>query len=223
MSWYLKVVFDNYANFSGRAPRAEYWWFVLFNLIFASIIRILDTVLGLTFVVFEPENSSGELLIPVSFGVIGIIYTCAILLPHLAVSIRRLHDIGKSGWLLLLNLIPFIGPIIVLVYHVTDSTPEDNEYGSNLHEKPPPVSPSVKRFFFFTLSLLCFVLFLLQWSPWADAERDWKPVFEYLGFVNKVDYLSIPQHFWTSILAGFAITFFASAAALGGYDTEEEL
>ena len=78
------------------------------------------------------------------------------------------------------------------------------------------------KFLFYFLSLFSFVLFLLQWSPWADAERDWKPVFEYLGFVNKVDYLTIPQHFWTSILAGFAITFFASAVAHGGHDIDEE-
>ena len=55
------------------------------------------------------------------------------------------------------------------------------------------------KFLFYFLSLFSFVLFLLQWSPWADAERDWKPVFEYIGFLNKVDYLTIPQHFWTSI------------------------
>ena len=78
------------------------------------------------------------------------------------------------------------------------------------------------KFVFYFLSLFSFVLFLLQWSPWADAERDWKPVFEYLGFVNKVDYLTIPQHFWTSILAGCTITFLASAVFFGEGEAEEE-
>ena len=205
MSWYLKVVFDNYANFSGRAQRAEFWWFILVSLIVSAIALAVDRSIGLDF-------------LPVFT-----ISILAVFIPALAVSVRRLHDVGKSGWMSLINLIPGIGLVFLFVFFCMDSTPEDNKYGPNLQEKPSPVSPSVKRFFFFTLSLLCFVLFLLQWSPWADAGRDWKPVFEYLGFVNKVDYLTIPQHFWTSILAGFAITFFASAVALGGYDTEEEL
>ena len=75
------------------------------------------------------------------------------------------------------------------------------------------------KFFLYSLSLLSFFLFLLQWSPWAGGENGWRPVF---GLVDKVDYLTIPQHFWTSIFAGFAITFFASAVASEGYDTDEE-
>ena len=204
MNWYLKVLKENYANFSGRAQRTEFWWFILVSLIVSAIALAVDRLIGLDF----PPVFTISIL--------------AVFVPFLAVSVRRLHDVGKSGWMSLINLIPGIGSIFLFMFFCMDSVPEDNEYGPNSQEKPLPVSPSVKRFFFFTLSLLCFVLFLLQWSPLADAERDWKPVFEYIGFLNKVDYLTIPQHFWTSILAGFAITFFASAVAHGDHDIDEE-
>ncbi len=120
MNWYVKVL-KNYAVFSGRARRKEYWMFVLFNFIFSVIAIILDNILGLAF-----EN--------VGYGPIYLLYSLAVFIPSLAVSVRRLHDIGKSGWFILISLIPFIGPIWLLVLMCTDSEPGENDYGPNPKE-----------------------------------------------------------------------------------------
>jgi len=115
MNWYLKVL-KEYANFSGRAGRKEFWLFTLFNAIFAIVAMILDNLLGLA-------------IRDVGYGPIYILYILATLIPGLAVSVRRLHDIGKSGWYLLIGLIPCIGGIILLVFYATAGDPGENEYG----------------------------------------------------------------------------------------------
>lgn len=117
MNWYLKVL-SHYADFNGRARRKEYWMFVLFNILFAFIAVLLDNLLGITF---------GEL----GYGPIYITYALIVFIPGLAVSVRRLHDIGKSGWMILISLIPLIGSIWLIVLMATDSVPGDNEYGKN--------------------------------------------------------------------------------------------
>ena len=117
MKWYLKVL-RQYADFNGRARRTEYWMFILFNLIFASIATVLDNVLGLTIGEFP-------------YGYLYFLYALAIIVPSLAVAVRRLHDIGKSGWMILVTLIPLIGAIWFLVLLVTDSKPGANQYGPN--------------------------------------------------------------------------------------------
>lgn len=117
MNWYLKVI-KNYTNFSGRARRKEYWMFVLFNIIFATAAAILDNMLGTSF----PGGIYGTF-----YG----LYTLFIFLPSLAVSVRRLHDIGKSGWMLFIALIPIIGAIWLLVLFLTDTEPGNNLYGTN--------------------------------------------------------------------------------------------
>ena len=118
MNWYLDVL-KNYAVFSGRARRKEYWMFVLFNAIFAIAAMILDNVIGLT------------ISKDVRYGPFYIIYVLATFVPGLAVSVRRLHDIGKSGWYFLLILIPCIGGIILLVFDVTAGDVGENEYGAD--------------------------------------------------------------------------------------------
>ena len=118
MEWYLKVVRDNYANFDGRASRQEYWMFFLFNMIFAIVIIGIDIILGL--------------------GFLNVIYSLVVMIPGMAVNIRRLHDIGKSGWMVLIVLIPCIGAFWLLYLMVQDSSPLDNEYGPS--PKPKPVS-----------------------------------------------------------------------------------
>ena len=118
MEWYLKVVRDNYANFNGRASRQEYWMFFLFNMIFAIVIIGIDIILGL--------------------GFLNVIYSLVVMIPGMAVNIRRLHDIGKSGWMVLIVLIPCIGAFWLLYLMVQDSSPLDNEYGPS--PKPKPVS-----------------------------------------------------------------------------------
>ena len=127
MSWYLKVVRDNYANFSGRAQRAEFWWFVLVNLIILILAMIADNLSGLAFEYVDPFTG---VAVSMGYGWIYTIYALATFLPALAVSVRRLHDTDRSGWLLLLNLVPCVG-IILLVWYCGDSTPGDNQYGPN--------------------------------------------------------------------------------------------
>lgn len=120
MKWYLNVL-NNYATFSGRARRSEYWFFVLFNMIFAIVASILDNILGTTF----------DLGFGISYGYIYLIYTLAILIPGLAVVVRRLHDVGKSGWMYFIVLIPIVGIIWLLVLLCTDSQVGSNKWGEN--------------------------------------------------------------------------------------------
>jgi len=120
MKWYLKVL-KQYADFSGRARRKEYWMFVLFNLIFIIVASILDNVLGTTVGVLP-------------YGAFYFLYILAVFIPSLAVGVRRLHDTGKSGWMILIGLIPIIGTIWLLVFMLIDSNPGENQYGVNPKE-----------------------------------------------------------------------------------------
>src|SRR5215218_2427965 len=104
VSYWKKVVLENYANFTGRARRAEFWWYFLANLIISIVLNIIDAAIGF---------GSG-------YG--GI-------LPGIAVGIRRLHDTDKSGWWLLLVFIPIVGIIVLIVFWATDSTRGANDYG----------------------------------------------------------------------------------------------
>ena len=124
MEWYLKVVRDNYINFNGRARRTEYWMFVLFNVIAMILSMVVDNVLGLDFKV-----GSGYYEVSVGYGWVYLIYTLAVFLPSLAVVVRRLHDVGKSGWFMLVTFIPIVGAIWLLVLMCTDGDKEDNAYG----------------------------------------------------------------------------------------------
>jgi|TARA_B110000014_G_scaffold257462_1_gene242086 uncharacterized membrane protein YhaH (DUF805 family) len=117
MNWYTKVL-RNYADFNGRARRKEYWMFTLFNMIFSIVAMGLDNVLGIA-------------MIETGYGPIYGLYTLAMLVPSLAVAVRRLHDVDKSGWMLLLVFIPIIGAIWLFVLMVTDSKPGQNDYGEN--------------------------------------------------------------------------------------------
>jgi uncharacterized membrane protein YhaH (DUF805 family) len=120
MNWYLKVL-KQYADFSGRARRTEYWMFELFNIIFAIVAMILDNVLGIA-------------MEGIGYGPLYGLYALAMLIPGLAVAVRRLHDVGKSGWMILIALIPLIGSIWLLVLTVTDSNAGENQYGQNPKE-----------------------------------------------------------------------------------------
>ena len=111
MNWYLTVL-KKYAVFSGRACRAEYWMFTLFNLI-------------ITFALYGIESLAG------GPGVVGGVYVLALLIPGIAVSVRRLHDTNRSGWWLLIGLVPLIGDIVLLVFMVQGSQPDENQYGPN--------------------------------------------------------------------------------------------
>ena len=126
MNWYLKVLKENYANFSGGAQRAAYWWYALINSIIITVISYVDLLIGTTYET-GGVNFDGT---ATQSGIIGSIYLLAVIIPGLAVSVRRLHDVGKSGWLLLLALTG-IGIIPLFIWHVSDSTPGDNQYGPN--------------------------------------------------------------------------------------------
>jgi uncharacterized membrane protein YhaH (DUF805 family) len=124
VKWYMEVI-KKYVVTTGRARRKEYWMFILFNAIFGIVAAILDNVLGLNF-----SKSYGQYAY-VSTGWIALVYSLAVLLPAIAVGIRRLHDIDKSGWMLLVGLIPFVGWIWLLVLMVTEGTRGPNQYGSD--------------------------------------------------------------------------------------------
>lgn len=117
MNWYLEVL-KKYATFTGRARREEYWMFVLFNTSFAVAALIIDDYAGLTFAGLR-------------YGPLYILYTLAIFIPSLAVSVRRLHDVGKSGAMIFIAFLPIVGAIWLFVLHVTDSEPGENKYGPN--------------------------------------------------------------------------------------------
>ena len=115
MNWYLAVL-KKYAVFDGRARRKEYWFFVLFNIIFALVLAFIDGMVG----TFDPESG---------YGVLSGIYGLAVFIPGIAVSIRRLHDTDRSGWWILICLIPLIGAIWLLILFVLDGTAGQNQYG----------------------------------------------------------------------------------------------
>ena len=117
MNWYLDVL-KQYAIFSGRARRKEYWYFILFNLIISIVLAAIDGAMG--------SYSAGT-----GMGLLGSVYTLAILLPGIGVSIRRLHDTGRSGWWMLVGFVPLIGVLVLLVFMAQDSKPGQNLYGAN--------------------------------------------------------------------------------------------
>ena len=111
MDWYLQVL-RKYAVFSGRARRKEYWMFGLVNIIIAIAILVIGIFAGIN-------------------QILSSLYSLALIIPSIAVGIRRLHDIGRSGWWLFLNFLPIIGWIIVLIWMVKDSDESENQYGPN--------------------------------------------------------------------------------------------
>ena len=119
MNWYLAVL-KKYADLSGRARRMEYWMFSLINLLIICGLVIVDATLG--FEIGEEE-----------LGLLSSIYVLAVLIPSLAVSVRRLHDSDRTGWWVLIELIPLVGIIILIVFWATEGTRGVNRYG------PPPL------------------------------------------------------------------------------------
>lgn len=101
----VKTCFSKYADFSGRAARPEFWWFFAFQLAVYVVAQLVH-------------------------GLIGLVALVALVVPGLAVAARRMHDIGKSGWLLLLGLIPVVGGLILLVLAAQPTEPKDNQYGA---------------------------------------------------------------------------------------------
>lgn len=115
MHWYLDAM-RKYFVFDGRSQREAFWYFTLVNSVFAIIAAITDSILGITF---------GDS----PYGLISFLYLLAVLCPSLALSVRRLHDIDKSAWYILLAMIPVVGPIWLLVLYCQRGTGGDNRFG----------------------------------------------------------------------------------------------
>ena len=117
MSWFVEAL-KKYAVFSGRSRRKEYWYFALFVIIISFVLNIIDVLTG------AYERTAGV-------GLLSSIFSLAVLIPSIAVTVRRLHDTDRSGWWVLISLVPLIGWIVLLVFTVQDSTPDSNKYGPN--------------------------------------------------------------------------------------------
>lgn len=114
MQWYLEAL-RKYAVFSGRARRREFWMFTLVNFLISIVLSILDNVLN-------TDWSNG-------YGLLGAIYALALIIPTIAVGVRRLHDTGRTGWWILIGLIPCVGFIVLLIFYLQDGPRSTNEYG----------------------------------------------------------------------------------------------
>ena len=116
----VQSVLTKYVEFSGRARRSEYWWFTLFSVAVSIVFSIIDAAIG--------------------SSILGLLVSLALLLPSIAVTVRRLHDTGRSGWWIWLALIPLIGAIVVIVFLCQDSEPGQNKYGVSPKYALPPGS-----------------------------------------------------------------------------------
>ncbi len=110
VEWY-KTVLRKWNDFSGRSRRREFWMFALVNFVAMIVLQIIDSVIGT----------------PLFSG----LYSLAVIIPGIAVGIRRLHDIGKSGWWMLVCLVPLVGIFVLLYFYILDSQPGSNQYGAN--------------------------------------------------------------------------------------------
>jgi uncharacterized membrane protein YhaH (DUF805 family) len=123
----VKAVLGKYADFNGRARRSEYWYWVLAVLVAEVVVLAIRSL----------SSGLGQILY--------VLLVLAVLVPSIAVGVRRLHDTGRSGWWLLIGLIPLIGAIVLIVFYVQDSAPGANEYGpspkGDAGAAPPPPPP----------------------------------------------------------------------------------
>ena len=120
MSHYFGA-WKKYAVFTGRATRTEYWMFTLFNVIISALLYIP---------VVMNEDAGGD---PAGFGVLAamiyLVYALAVFLPSISLTVRRLHDIGRTGAWIFVSFVPLVGGIALLVFTLTESQAGDNEYG----------------------------------------------------------------------------------------------
>jgi len=122
MNWYIGVL-KKYAVFDGRARRKEYWFFFLFTIIVSVILAIID-------------NLTGTYSAQAHLGLLGGLYALGTLLPGIGVTIRRLHDTGRTGWWILIAFVPIVGGIILLIFMVLDGNPGENKYGPDPKAAP---------------------------------------------------------------------------------------
>ncbi len=118
MTWFITAL-QKYAVFNGRSRRKEYWYFVLFAILISGVLRLVDTALDLTW----GDRST--------FGILQALWWLAVLVPSIAVLVRRLHDTNRTGWWWLLNLVPVLGPIVLIVFAAQPGTPGPNPHGQD--------------------------------------------------------------------------------------------
>jgi len=122
--YFLDTIKNRYAQFDGRASRSEFWYFALFYFIMDVIAAIIDAFVLNPIMGTTPDQAAQG-------GILQMIFALGLLIPSIALGIRRLHDIGKSGWWYLLVLIPIIGWLALLYFYILDSQPGSNQYGEN--------------------------------------------------------------------------------------------
>lgn len=135
MEWMI-LPLKRYAQFGGRSRRREFWMWVLFNLVVAAVLATIDTLIGFggTSAVTSPYGASYSWY---SNGPLSLIWTIATFVPNLSVSVRRLHDIDKSGWWLLILLVPLVGFIVLIVFQCIEGTRGPNRFGPDpIHQLP---------------------------------------------------------------------------------------
>lgn len=120
----VKSGYANYVNFSGRSQRSAYWWWTLFQIVVALVIALLEG--GGSF-----SRADGSMQLAVVGGIFSTIWTLINLLPGIAVSVRRLHDVDRSGWWLLIAFVPLIGAIVLLVWFCSKGTGGANRFGTD--------------------------------------------------------------------------------------------
>lgn len=117
MNWFIAAL-KKYATFSGRAQRSEYWYFILFYLLITLVLALLDSVTG------SFNGDSG-------YGLLSGLFSLAMIIPNIAVGVRRLHDTDRTGLWMLLAFIPIIGSIVLLIFFLQDSQTGENRFGAN--------------------------------------------------------------------------------------------
>lgn len=123
IDWAMRPL-AKYADFSDRAPRAEYWWFYLLFVVAYLVAMIVDSVIG-------TDKAAGP------YGIVTLVVSLGLLIPSLAAGVRRLHDTDRSGWWLLIALIPLLGAIVLLVFFVSQGTRGDNRFGPDPYAGEP--------------------------------------------------------------------------------------
>lgn len=131
----VRTCFSKYVDFGGRARRSEYWYFALFAFLVGIVTSIVDAILGTGY-----DGTTG--------GLVNTLGTLVLFLPSLAVAVRRLHDTDRSGWWVLIGIIPIVGWIVLIIWFCSDSKAGDNRFGPNPKSvggpegyPPPPAAP----------------------------------------------------------------------------------
>ncbi len=124
-SYFLRALSRNYFQFNGRARRAEYWGFTLFLIVTLIALIIIDLTVSIT---FYGTDENGD---PVVLPILTVLFYLYCVIPGIAITVRRLHDVNMSGWMYFINFVPYVGGLILFVFTVLDSKPAPNAYGAS--------------------------------------------------------------------------------------------